>query len=104
MRVCYCPLNCSPCSLKLEDVRHVSCGPSSVSVVLEKKSLDEKVVEFEKSKRLDEKENGKVDVAIKSSLKKPVAGCGEKGVKKGRVKWMDFVGKELVEIREFESL
>jgi len=48
-------------------------------------------------------ECGKVEVVVKSILKKPAGGC-EKGVKKGRVKWMDFVGKELIEIREFEAL
>ena len=89
----------SPCPLKLEDVKIVSCSPSPVSVVSDKNSSDEKVAEAEKNGL----ECGKVEVVVKSILKKPAGGC-EKGVKKGRVKWMDFVGKELIEIREFEAL
>jgi len=89
----------SPCPLKLEDVELVSCSPSPVSVVLDKSSSDEKVAEVEKN-GLD---CGKVEVVVKSILKKP-AGRGTEGVKKGRVKWMDFMGKELIEIRELEAL
>ncbi|XP_020275992.1 uncharacterized protein LOC109850383 [Asparagus officinalis] len=108
MRVCYSPLVCSskssfahnsPCPLKFEDVKLVPCSPSPVSIVLEKRSLDDKVVNIEKHKLDDDK----VEVVRKSSLKKP-ADRGAKRGKKGNVKWMDFVGKELFEIREFESL
>ncbi|KAL5197513.1 hypothetical protein ABZP36_001025 [Zizania latifolia] len=42
-----------------------------------------------------------VEVAPKSSLKK--ANCvGSKSVVKGNVKWMDFLGKDLTEVQEFE--
>ncbi|KAF3325149.1 hypothetical protein FCM35_KLT10220 [Carex littledalei] len=42
-------------------------------------------------------------VILKSSLKKN--GCSDYiGVEKRNVKWMDLVGKELVEIREFEPM
>ena len=89
----------SPCPLRLEDVQLVSCIPSPVSAVLDKNSSDEKVVAAEKNGL----GCGKVEVVVKSILKKP-AGHDAKGIDKGRVKWMDFVGKELVEIREFEAL
>lgn len=39
------------------------------------------------------------EVCLKSNLKKPNAGKN----KKKRVQWMDVLGKQLVEIREFES-
>lgn len=74
--------------MKLEHIRHVS-------VVLEKTLFDEKIVEFNKNNKFSD-DNRQADVGIKSSLKKP-AGCSQKGVKKGRVKWMDFFGKDLLE-------
>lgn len=99
----YCPLICSsnvhsPCPLKLEHARHVSSSPPPVTHVLEAK-LSDKKAEVVKS----ESNDGKVEVLLKSSLKKsPRTGSLEVG--KGRVKWMDYVGKELVEIREFEPI
>lgn len=107
MRVCYCPLNClsvsslahqSPCPLKLEDVKPPSCRPSQEKGSSEN---DEEVVDVEKKNGLDD--GRAVEVILKSSLKKPDA-CCERGAEKGRVKWMDFVGKELVDVREFEPL
>ncbi|KAB1228027.1 hypothetical protein CJ030_MR1G006864 [Morella rubra] len=45
-----------------------------------------------------------VENCLKSSLRKPTLESGAvKGDQKKKVQWMDFVGKELVEIREFES-
>lgn len=103
----YCPLICSsksslrlysPCPLKLEDARHVSSSPPPVAHVLGAKLSDEKT-EVVKS----ESDDGKVDVLLKSSLKRS-PGSGSTEVGKGRVKWMDDVGKELSEIREFEPI
>ena len=55
----------------------------------------------------EESINGKQSLAEncqKSSLRKPTSGSGavEENQKK-QVQWKDFLGKELVEIREFES-
>lgn len=113
MRVLSCKLKCvsicfskpshsiqTPSPLKLEDAHNnVSCQ-SPVSHVLEEQSGEQKIDEAEKV----ESSEVKVEILTKSSLKKsPVAArAGSEEMAKGRVKWMDFVGKELVEIREFE--
>ncbi|PIA59944.1 hypothetical protein AQUCO_00400666v1 [Aquilegia coerulea] len=109
MRVMFCKLHCpsficfckpsshllSPCPLKLENTPNVTPNVPSVPDVVDHLSpeKDEKV-------SLD----GKQEVAIvpKSSLKKSSSQLG-KEVGKGKVQWMDFYGKELVEIREFEA-
>lgn len=82
-----------PCLNKLKDDRFISSQPQPDKISLEEKPLDE-VVNCEKEKEA---------VILKSSLKKD--GCPELiGVEKRNVKWMDLVGKELVEIREFEPM
>ncbi|XXG73764.1 hypothetical protein AAC387_Pa07g2615 [Persea americana] len=55
---------------------------------------------------IDDKKNrvdGVVEEVIppRSSLKKP-SRSGSKQIEKGNVQWVDVLGKELVEIREFE--
>ncbi|RZS00139.1 hypothetical protein BHM03_00029791 [Ensete ventricosum] len=68
------------------------------SVVLEEKPSEEKVVVEQNTE-----EDGKVEISPKSSLKKPRASDSEQ-VHKRNVKWMDLLGKELLEIREFETM
>ncbi|XP_038879679.1 uncharacterized protein LOC120071456 [Benincasa hispida] len=80
--------------LDLENSPHL---PSEVDSVI---GISDSIVETFESKQecRDDKES-----VIKSSLKKPSLRSAipkEKHVK--RVQWMDFSGKELVEIREFE--
>lgn len=71
---------------------------------MEEQSAEQKIDEAEKV----ESSEVKVEILTKSSLKKSAGagageGVGSEVTAKGRVKWMDFVGKELVEIREFEA-
>lgn len=112
MRVFSCKLYCSflcssksslhlylPCALKSEDIQHASSSPCPIPHGLEKRSPDEKVV----VEKIDGSVHGKVETLLKSSLKKS-AGSGPKEVGKREVKWMDMVGKELVEIKEFEPM
>ncbi|KAJ1702620.1 hypothetical protein LUZ63_002399 [Rhynchospora breviuscula] len=61
-------------------------GPDAVSASIDENSNDEKVSAL-----------GEVEANRKSCLKK------SNGEKKGNVKWMDLLGKELVEIKEFET-
>lgn len=118
MRVFSCKLKCpsicfskpshsiqTPSPLKLEDAHNNLSCQSPVSHVLEEQSAEQKIVEAEKV----ESSEVKVEILTKSSLKKsPLAGAGSglgsEEMAKGRVKWVDFVGKELVEIREFEPI
>lgn len=80
------------CLHKLKEDRFISSPPKPDKVSLEEKPLDERV-------NCDTE-----GVILKSSLKKNGC-CDSIGVEEKRnVKWMDFVGKELVEIREFEPL
>ena len=89
----------SPSPLTLEDAQHNVSSQSPVSRGSGEQSTEEKIDETEKIESSDVK----IETFLKSSLKKsPVSGSEEVG--KGRVKWMDFVGKELVEIREFEPM
>ncbi|KAG0451122.1 hypothetical protein HPP92_026395 [Vanilla planifolia] len=101
----YCPSICfsksflcvySSCPLKLEDSHHGSSGSAPVHHAVEVKSSEEKIEDKD-----IEPSHEKVDVSLKSSLKKS-SDSGKREVGKGRVNWMDFVGKELVEIKEFE--
>ncbi|KAK1309929.1 hypothetical protein QJS10_CPA08g00136 [Acorus calamus] len=98
MRVLFWKFNCpsltslfSPCSVKLENTQHVPSVPTPVPVDLGG-SPDGKVeIETEKD-GLSEK----AVIVLKSSLKRPPRRAAG-GVGKGGVKWMDFLGKELVE-------
>jgi hypothetical protein len=83
-----------PCLHKLKDDRFISSHPQPDKVV----SLEEKPP--------DEGANcEKEPVILKSSLKKDV--CPDSNgveIEKRNVKWMDFVGKDLVEVREFDPM
>ncbi|KAI3412395.1 uncharacterized protein J3R85_017434 [Psidium guajava] len=102
--VCFCkpsPHIYTPGPLKLEDAPHVP--PPVVSVSDGSDQLCGETTEVGDDVALDGK-NGETDkVIIKSSLKKKKAGlealCGEKK----QVQWVDLSGKELAEVREFDS-
>lgn len=101
---CHYPLVCCskssfpprPPKSQCRDAQNVSSSTVPVPIVLEEKPSDKNVMGEH-----DSVEDGKVEILLKSSLKKPGATNSEK-VGKGNVKWMDLSGKELVEIKEFE--
>ncbi|KAF5192512.1 nuclear polyadenylated RNA-binding protein [Thalictrum thalictroides] len=111
MRVMFCKLHCpsficfckpsshllSPCPLKLENTPNVTSNVPSVTDVVDHLSPEKDEVE---KVSIDGKQE--VEIVPKSSLKKSSSQLG-KEVEKGKVQWMDFFGKELVEIREFEA-
>ncbi|WOK99452.1 hypothetical protein Cni_G08164 [Canna indica] len=80
------------------DAQNVSLSTAPAPVVLEEKPSDDKIVIEQNGA-----DDGKVEILLKSSLKKPKAPNSEQ-VGKGNVKWMDLSGKELVEIKEFETI
>ncbi|KAG0473781.1 hypothetical protein HPP92_015132 [Vanilla planifolia] len=100
----HCPLYCfskpasrppfQPCTSKSEG-SHCRSSPSSV---VEEKLCDSKV---EKDENGADKE--KKEIFLKSSLRKTTT-TGSKEMAKECVKWMDNLGKELAEIREFEPV
>ncbi|OVA16400.1 hypothetical protein BVC80_243g1 [Macleaya cordata] len=99
--ICFCkpsPHLLTPCPLKLENGPNVPAAVCSVPDSVGQLS-DEKIEDDKES--LDGKQE--IENLPKSSLKKPSLESGAgKEVEKGRVQWMDLLGKELVEIKEFE--
>ncbi|CAL9088195.1 unnamed protein product [Musa textilis] len=105
---CHFPFDCCsessvrcypPCTPKSEwgDAQNVFSSPAPVSMALEERPSDEKVVIEQNSA-----DDVKVEIFLKSCLKKPrVSDSGQVG--KLNVKWTDLLGKELVEIKEFEA-
>ncbi|CAL9751395.1 unnamed protein product [Musa acuminata subsp. burmannicoides] len=93
--VCYYP-PCLPKS-QWEYAQNVTTRSAPVPIALEEKHSDDKVAIEQNSS-----EDGKVEIFLKSSLKKPREMDSEQ-VRKGNVKWMDLLGKELAEIKEFET-
>ncbi|XP_062076411.1 uncharacterized protein LOC133781445 isoform X2 [Humulus lupulus] len=58
----------------------------------------------DKEEIIDEKQTELAQKCLKSSLKKPISDSGSPNEKqKKKVQWKDFLGTELVEIREFET-
>lgn len=120
MRFLFCKLHCpficfckpaphiyTPGPLKLESAPHVP--PSTVVSVPDashqlsaqtNEVKDDGIVELEK-RRQQQHQQHEVGNCVKSSLKK--ATLETKESRKKQVQWMDFVGKELAEVREFES-
>ena len=85
----------TPGPLKLENNPHVP--PSIVSIPDGENQSSGDTIEVNDGKQPDEN-------LLKSSLKEePSEPDSPKEVGKKRVQWMDFLGKELVEIKEFES-
>ncbi|KAL5720521.1 hypothetical protein ACHQM5_013186 [Ranunculus cassubicifolius] len=112
MRVLFCKLHCplicfckpsahllSP--LKLENSLNVPSSVSSVVDEVDQLSVEEKV-DDDGDEKVSLDGNQEIEILPKSSLKKSCSQSG-KEVEKGKVQWMDFYGKELVEIREFEA-
>ncbi|KAF8398585.1 hypothetical protein HHK36_017516 [Tetracentron sinense] len=99
--ICFCKPSAhllSPCQLKIENTPHVPSTLSSVSDSVVR--LSGETIEVKK-----ESFDGKPEVEnyLKSILKQPSSEPDAlKEVDKRRVQWMDFVGKELVDIKEFE--
>lgn len=84
--------------LKLENSPHL---PSEVEAVIGTSVSIVDTFEFEQECR-DDKEQ-EPEYGIKSSLRKTSLKLGApEGKHAKKVQWMDFSGKELVEIREFE--
>lgn len=116
MRVLFCKVHCpsficfckpsshllTPCPLKLENGSNVPttvCSvPDSVGEICSEKVDDQEEVEDKGS--LDERQI-EIEILPKSSLKKPNSEPRIQ-VEKARVQWMDLLGKDLVEIKEFE--
>lgn len=123
MRFLFCKLHCpficfckpaphiyTPGPLKLESAPHVP--PSTVVSVPDashqlsaqtNEVKDDGIVELEKQRQQQQQQHQQHEVGncVKSSLKK--ATLETKESRKKQVQWMDFVGKELAEVREFES-
>ncbi|KAA8549697.1 hypothetical protein F0562_001285 [Nyssa sinensis] len=114
MRVLFCKIHCpsficfckpsaahlySPGPLKLENTPHV---PSTVvSITNTSEQLSGETTEV-KEESLDGKQE--IEQVLKSCIRKAPSEPGaSKEVEKKKVQWMDNVGKELVEIKEFES-
>lgn len=111
MRVLFCKIHCpficfckpsaahlyNPGPLKLESTPHV---PASTVVSLPGASHQQTEVKEESLGGYQPAGNG-----LKSCIRKgPVVGPNSsKEIDKKRVQWMDNIGKELVEIKEFES-
>ncbi|KAL6893907.1 hypothetical protein ACP4OV_008005 [Aristida adscensionis] len=66
-------------------------------------AVAEKDEEEEEEDEEEKQEDGEKVAAAptKSSLKKPNCGDGD-GAAKGNVKWLDLLGKDLTEVKEFE--
>lgn len=103
---CAPPLCYLPCLLKSkEDAVNdpVPGSPSPTAVAEEKPPLVQKIEPPAAAADGFNDEEGfkEVPVAPKSSLKR--ADCGDnKNVVKGNVKWMDLLGKDLTQVKEFE--
>lgn len=122
MRVLFCKIHCpsficfckpsaathlyNPGPLKLENSPHV---PSAVvSVAPDGSDHLSSVVELTEVKEESLTEDGKQEEAaecvLRSCIKKvPSKSASPKAVEKKKVQWMDSLGKELVDIKEFES-
>ncbi|KAK9274073.1 hypothetical protein L1049_018887 [Liquidambar formosana] len=113
MRVWFCKIHCpsficfckpsphlyTPGPLKLENTPHV---PSTcVSLPDASDQLSGETIEIKEGNSDGKQQTEKI---LKSSLRKAPSEPGApKELGKKRVQWMDFLGKELVEIKEFES-
>lgn len=116
MRVLFCKIHCpsficfckpspsiyTPGPLKLENS---PCVPSTAIISVANASTNDHVssdsIEVkDESVEVDGKQS-QAQNCLKSSLKK--AALDSKEIEKKKVQWIDFLGKELVEIREFES-
>ncbi|XP_062190332.1 uncharacterized protein LOC133893347 [Phragmites australis] len=105
---CAPPFCCLPCLHKSKDDADgdpVSGSPSPASVTEDKPPLVQKIESAAAATGGDDDDDDEgfkqVAVAPKSSLKR-VNCVDNKNVVKGNVKWMDFLGNELTQVKEFE--
>ncbi|KAL2470036.1 hypothetical protein Adt_38172 [Abeliophyllum distichum] len=113
MRILFCKIHCpficfcKPSAahlytsgpLKLENTPHVPSTAVTVSDATD--NLTGETTEVK-----NESLNGKLDAenVLKSCIKKPTSGHdASKEIEKKKVQWKDNLGKELAEIKEFES-
>ncbi|KAK8964475.1 hypothetical protein KSP40_PGU014364 [Platanthera guangdongensis] len=89
---------CQAHALETEDSHHTFFRSHSGSPQAEERLCDERVEKDENG--LD---GGRKDILLKSSLKKTACSASKEIVKEC-VKWTDDLGKELVEVREFEPM
>ncbi|XP_020686661.1 uncharacterized protein LOC110102599 [Dendrobium catenatum] len=93
------PVQYQPLGLETEDSdHHTSCKSSAGSLAVEEKLCDGKV-------EIDENgvDGRKREFILKSSMKK-MSSSASKDIVRECVKWMDDLGEELVEIREFDPV
>lgn len=123
---CFCKPSshiCTPRPLELESSPHEASTTTPTPVVsvsddhhvyAERDGVKEESVVVDGNKQQQKQEEGEGEEGegeegeeeagencVKSSLKKEA--LDSKEVEKKRVQWMDYLGKELVEIREFEA-
>ncbi|XP_010112682.2 uncharacterized protein LOC21402088 [Morus notabilis] len=109
--ICFCkpsPHIYTPGPLKLENSPNVPKKPVTVpdhnSDSDNQLPGDSKVIKEEEEEILDGKQEQFDENCLKSNLRKPNSDSANPAEKpKKRVQWTDLLGKELVEIREFES-
>ncbi|KAK3204866.1 hypothetical protein Dsin_018912 [Dipteronia sinensis] len=128
MKVLFCKIHCpsficfckptshiyTPGPLKLENSPHVPSTTTTVVSLTDNHQLvcgldnedanqvkEESVLDGQKQQQAAGEEE-ESDNCTRSSLKKEVSDS-KQSQKKKKVQWMDLLGKELVEIREFES-
>ncbi|CAL5078551.1 unnamed protein product [Urochloa decumbens] len=110
----YCESNCAPplcylsCLLKSKEDAGgdlASRSPSPAAVAEEKPPVVQKIEETAAATGGDgddEKGCKEVAVASKSCLKRADCVDSSNNVVKGNVKWKDFLGKDLTQVKEFE--
>ncbi|KAF5448036.1 hypothetical protein F2P56_033541 [Juglans regia] len=100
--ICFCkssPHIYSPGPLKLENIPHVLSEPASVHE--DSDQLSGEAIEVKEDCLYLKQQQPADHHCLKSSIRKPILAAKED--RKKKVQWVDFLGKELVEIREFES-
>ncbi|OAY85165.1 hypothetical protein ACMD2_12825 [Ananas comosus] len=105
---CHCPIICcskcySPCWESSRDAHPVSSSPNPVTVAVNEGASDDQRIGDEGDEERGVVDEGKEEVLLKSSLKKQ-SGPDSIEIEKGGVKWRDFLGKDLAEVREFEPI
>ncbi|KAK3037019.1 hypothetical protein RJ639_031593 [Escallonia herrerae] len=102
--ICFCKPSAAhlytPGPLKLENTPHV---PSSVVSVTDTSNLSGEANEVREG-NLDDEKKQHAEIALRSCIRKvsPELSAPNE-VQRKRVQWVDKLGKELVEIKEFES-
>lgn len=118
MRVLFCKIHCpsficfcKPSTathlynsgpLKLENSPHVP--PSSVVIDPCDQNHVEEVIEVNKEISEDEKQEPEIEtIVLKSCMKNKCDPESRSPIERKKVQWMDSLGKQLVDIKEFES-